>query len=289
MCRTPFDPVTKQYFARLPYLEQKLLWNLEFQGTYTKLESHYVETAERQRTKRSSVSTFSRRSRYRMLTWLAKINWPQIKKGLFITLTYPDDQATLDPTERNKQRWTWHRDMENHLNKQFSLLWRIEWEPRKSGKRLNEFLPHFHLIAPGIRWIDKEKITSVWRRVIGADGPTSVKVKSLSCEKVHALYVSKYCAKIPSTSNLDDVSYLNIRGRHWGFHRPTMIPMSAKVRFENIPISLVSKIQVAASEFTPYYDPLLDTGVAFFGKFGQKMASFIRKLALDEGLVPCLE
>lgn len=150
-------------------------------------------------------------------------------------------------------------------------------------------MPHFHLILPTVRWIAKEKVSEVWQRVIGAKRPISVDLDSLSNETKHAIYVAKYCAKIPDNGKLGYVPYVNIRGRHWGFHRPEQIPYHTKIRFENIPIDLVDKIQHIASQETRWFDQFQDAGVSIFGEFGYKIADKIRQLTIDADLRPLVE
>jgi len=174
---------------------------------------------------RGSVTTFSRKSRKRMLEMMAKIRNPG--KLIFITLTYTDN-AWFGKSSNG-------RVLETHLDnicKWFEynrpdcgIIWRKEWLPRKSGKHIGQIAPHLHLIIRGSNITSKADCESfhnllqdAWGKITGEKSRVDVQIAH---SRKHAYYyVSKYVAK-PLTK---DESYIReffhnqnaCVGRHWG-------------------------------------------------------------------------
>lgn len=279
------DATTREYFRLRPLVMQNLLWSVEIQGERLTVSTNLTEYTIPKSKKGRFVSKFSRQARLRLLKMVASMDWSSIDCGLFITLTYPPGRVAFNVDTRNKQRFLFHRYMEKHLDREIPLLWRIEWKRRKSGADAGTIVPHFHFLAPGVKWIPKELIRQWWRTIIGHEGHLSTDVQPLMNAKHQALYVSKYCAKMPDDHTLDNVPNLNIRGRHYGFHRRSRIPMAARVTFRDISPGLVAELRATAASVLPSYDCRFDSGFTLLGGRAKKILDRVRQLALAEGAI----
>jgi len=171
--------------------------------------------------KRGKVTTFSRRSRKRMLEKLAKLR--DASSGHFITLTYPG-------------RFDWSpSDVKRHLDNFSKALlrrfpgcgafWRMEIKPRQSGESEGEPVPHFHILLFGAnppslaymrRWI---QVT--WSRIAAYPDSEPQKLRT-QCDEItsrrHAAsYASKYAAKEADSTLVLYPQWIELGwGRHWG-------------------------------------------------------------------------
>lgn len=102
--------------------------------------------------KRSEIEDFSPASRRRMLALLAKVDNSQVP--WFVTTTYPDEF----------ERYAWDGEeikrhiemMSKRLERRFpgcSVVWKLEFIARKSGKRKGEIAPHIHWFVWGVPWV----------------------------------------------------------------------------------------------------------------------------------------
>jgi hypothetical protein len=144
-------------------------------------------------------------------------------KASFLTLTYPDafPGAGTGKIDREKVK----RDLDT-LRKRLSrwpsfqgLLWRIEVEPRKSGKHAGEEAPHFHCIAvfdqPAMIRAVRRWIAGAWFEVVGSGDPkhrkAGTRTDSIYNRGTGRLmqYLGKYIAKVGEHQPI---------GRLWGIH-----------------------------------------------------------------------
>lgn len=279
------DIATREFYRLRPLVLQNLLWSVEMQGERMTVTASLIDYTTPASKPGRFISRFSRAARLRLLKMVASMDWSSITSGLFITLTYPPGKVAFDVDERNKQRYLFHRYMEKDLGREIPLLWRIEWKRRRSGSDKGNVVPHFHLLAPGCPFIAKEKIRSWWRTILNHVGPLATDVQGLMNAKHQAIYVSKYCAKMPDTSTLDNVPNLNIRGRHYGFHRRRRIPMAPRITFRDLSERLVSELRAEAVRVLPHYDRRFDGGFTLLGGRAKKIIDRVRELALAEGAI----
>jgi hypothetical protein len=96
--------------------------------------------------RRRAVRGLSPGSRREMLNFLNSINMERVgAPPLVVTLTYPDRFPT------DNKAWTEHfnRRFRGRLKRRFpgaAVIWRKEFEQRKSGVNAGKFAPHFHLL-----------------------------------------------------------------------------------------------------------------------------------------------
>jgi len=232
--------------------------------------------------KRGIVKGFTKAARLRMLRTIASVNWSHVKKGLFITLTYPDECAERTIRERSTDKYLFLRYMEKHLGKQFGALWRIEWQPRKSGIRKDQLTAHWHLIVFGISWIPKEIIREYWRAVLRVDGPIVTWIDGIKNGKKLARYVGKYCSKMPETDVLDNTTYLNSLGRHWGIHRRPLIPWFPRFLVPLLDTTEINLAENLACMTFKYFTRGADQGFQIFGANAMKIGEIIFDRMLDK-------
>lgn len=269
----------------LPIDLGKYVWRLHVTGEHVALASTLIEDICHPYRGRGGVTSFSRASRKRMLTRVAQINWKKVKCGLFITLTWPDERWYDWRRLKNQARSQFLRDLEYLLDRKINALWRIEWKPRLSGRYTGKYLPHFHLIVPNVRFIHKDKIKSLWTGAVGASDEIITWIDRLENKKKHSIYIAKYCAKVPGSDVLDNVTKLNMKGRHWGTHRPELLPVHTTVEFNDLPLEVVALLRGRAQLVLPWYDAAKDKGFSVFGQFGKSFAKSASELVLDAGCV----
>lgn len=154
-----------------------------------------------------------------MLKEIAQIHWKDSIRYSLITLTYPDSVAFRSLEKYTVDRSRFVRDLERHVGRPLSMLWRKEWKPRQSGQHKGQMYPHWHLLCFDTPWIAHQDVRQLWRAVIAHGGSVATDIREARSGKLAAFYASKYAAKASSCS-LDNVAYLNYRwGRPWGFLR----------------------------------------------------------------------
>jgi len=119
--------------------QQAEMWNRE----------HFGKLAEG---KRGVCRGFSGGSRRRFLNTLNKIS-KAAPLPEFCTATVPDEVYQENLTEFTITAKCWLMTFLKRLERvcpEASGLWRIEFQPRKSGKHLGKFFPHFHLLLWGL-------------------------------------------------------------------------------------------------------------------------------------------
>lgn len=174
---------------------------------------------------RGQVRTFSKASRLRLLKLFATIDWTRAEPALFITLTYPDDVRITTNKELNVHRYVFIRYIEKLLGKDISVIWRIEWQDRQTGKYVGELYPHFHLMVFNVKYIHHATVNKLWRKTIGYKEYTRTETKGMKCPAQAGFYVAKYVGKETDCS-LVNAAYLNTvpPGRQWGLLRPQLLP-----------------------------------------------------------------
>ncbi len=225
--------------------------------------------------KRKLIKGFTPGARLRMLRTIASIEWDSFKKGVFITLTYPNEFHGRTMSERNRDRYLFMRSMEKHLGRKVGAVWRIEWEKRKTGAMAGKMFCHVHIIVFNCRFIHKDVVRDGWRRALNAEGPLITWIDGIACGRKASRYVSKYCAKSQEAGVLDDSTYLNTSGRHWGMHRKPLIPFAFRVHVPFLDDDMIRLAEnLAASKFR-FFTKGTGNGFSIFGKDAKKIGEEI--------------
>jgi hypothetical protein len=113
---------------------------------------------------RGEIVEFTSASRRRMLELLARIEQEAVP--LFVTLTYPDDfplyredyKSHLEAfCDRIQRRWP-----------TAAMIWKLEFQERKSGTHKGKIAPHYHLFLFGVPWRfrykeERGRFVCLWR------------------------------------------------------------------------------------------------------------------------------
>lgn len=249
------------------------------------LEIQYVTPQKEWRRpgKRKPCVEFTRSARLRMLKTIARVNWNRVGPSLFITLTYPDECVRATKEERTVDRHRFMRDMENYLSTKVGMLWRQEWEPRKSGKRKSQIVNHIHLIAFDVRFIHYRVVNALWRAVLSAGGKLRTEVKRIKGTHDVARYTAKYCGKLSASSSLVDASYLNSLGRHWGIHRKELIPWHNRFVLFGCDEADKRLLENVAAHTFRFFTPNVDQGFSLLGGMAKKVGGILIDRAIDDG------
>lgn len=175
---------------------------------------------------RGKVTSFSNRSRFRLIKFISKLNHYQ-DVPLFVTLTYPLNFSV------SYSDWKTNLDtFSKRFNYKFpkgSFVWKLE--PQKRGA------PHYHLILfPGECLKDikgfRNWLSRVWYEVVGSGDLKHKKAGvqadySESWDKIRR-YTSKYMGK---TVNQKDTIWGEGVGRFWGVRYRKNLAMAVLVEF----------------------------------------------------------
>jgi len=183
--------------------------------------------------KRGVVSGFSSASRRRMMRKIAKME--RANKPLWFDLTYPD--------EFYKDRYNGKRLKEEHLKKFFQrleylfpevgLIWKLEYQSRKSGLHVGKFFPHFHMLVWGLNGKDvfylRKKVAFIWWDICGKLSDDHLEAGT-SVERIRSTrgvfwYASKYMTKTVEDMREFDQDAQAV-GRWWGVKGSENLPFS---------------------------------------------------------------
>lgn len=257
-------------------------WTAELKGKRLTVRCHRYRQQPPPSKKDRHIYEFSRKSRLRLLKSIATFDWRRIGGSLFVTLTYPDDVAHTDIDKRNRERYLFHRQVEKYVGKHVNGIWRVEWMPRLSGKRIGEVLPHMHLLLFSCPFVPIANIVKWWRNIIRYDEPAfNLEIEFIKEGDVASFYVSKYCGKVAPDSGLAHVPKVNT-GRHWAYFRPQEIPKCPATHFPLLDPGLIEWLRVKASRAIPHYDIRYDDSFTLLGDFAKKIGDEALRIALTD-------
>lgn len=154
--------------------------------------------------RRGRITAFSKGSRKRMKTRMAKFQNEALALALFVHLTYPEEYPKIGECKQHlralikriRRRW-----------KRAAVIWRMEFQARGA--------PHFHLIVLGVPFMPWDWLAQAWYEVVGSGDPQHLKAGT-RVERVHSYmhaksYVEKYLAKVE-----EHVAPEGLIGRCWG-------------------------------------------------------------------------
>jgi len=98
--------------------------------------------------KRQAVKTFTAGSRGRFMEALGKVDASRVP--WFATLTYPDHFPMYAPEFKGHLDTFCQRIMRRWPGA--SVMWKLEFKRRKSGRHVGQVAPHFHLFLWGVPW-----------------------------------------------------------------------------------------------------------------------------------------
>lgn len=223
----------------------------ECQSSLVKLKvySPARQSASKPTSKRGKVTTFSKRSRKRLIEWFNRLDIKH--KPVFITLTYT--QVWPHPRQAKSDLACLLMRISRHFDGlPMSGFWRMEFQRRGA--------PHFHLILFGIPYFDKLTLQKMWADVIHDEtGSVFTRIEQIKGVRHLMSYVSKYVAKVSPDGGFNYVPYLCVPqnqdtdndsdndnegdseesiGRFWGVWNK-----------QNLPLGTLQIVEVAGAAF----------------------------------------
>jgi len=193
---------------------------IEFQGDVLRMKTTIADTPYTPKSIRGKVTLFSRKSRLRLLEFLARTSDTKNPR-IFLTLTYP---SNMTEAETGKQHLRAFLERVRRKFPKASAIWRIEYQKRGAV--------HFHLLFFNLPYWKADKIRIAWGECIGEENPR-IEIKTCRSRRESTYYVSKYLAKCSPQA---DVSLSNLpyshAGQHWGYFNRDAIPMAELFIFE---------------------------------------------------------
>ncbi len=156
-----------------------------------------------------------------------------------------------------------------------SVLWKTEWQVRKSGAFIGRMRPHFHLMVLDVPFVPHEIVRSSWRQIIGAGEILATDVRRITGKLGAGKYLAKYISKAPSLDNVPKDNKDGVNGRMWGYTRKHLIPFCPVETERQLSDEEIELAQDAAEEIKGEYDRLLMNGFTLLG--AQRLERFRKK------------
>lgn len=189
----------------VPYSHGRYWGEVAPAGTYLAVRSTGVKQCVTPHpSTRGNVTSFSRRSRSRMLKTTAKISQTQLSTSLFVTLTYPAQFSTESCIQRAHFK-SWLMRLQRKFSR-VSAIWKLEFQQRGA--------PHWHLLLLNVPFLARQWLSQSWYEVVGSDDPRHLRagtnVQRSESRRKAVSYVAKYIAKLPEREGPP------WQGRFWG-------------------------------------------------------------------------
>lgn len=187
---------------------------IEVQGDVVRLKTTSDAHHGSKQTIRGKVTTFSRKSRRRLLEFFARTEQTDSPR-VFLTLTYPSNMTSA---KIGKQHLRAFFERVRRRYPKASAVWRIEYQKRGAV--------HFHLLFFSLPYWKADDIRSVWSEIIGEENPR-IQIETIRSKRRSTWYVSKYIAKVSPDAfvSLSNLPYSH-EGNHWGYFNRPEIPMA---------------------------------------------------------------
>jgi len=258
-------------------------WCCTRQGDYLKLHFEQAYPAIPKNATRGACGIFTPASRKRMLDRINRIDWSRVRRGMFCTFTYPDECRDRTVRERTQDRFLMWRHLEKHMGREVPLIWRVEWQRRKTGALKGEVMPHQHLVVLDYEYLPWQIWNDWWCGVLGRSEYTNTDVRRLNDGLHCAKYIAKYIAK-PHPVSLVVNAYLNRwRGRGWGILRPGLVPWAREESLTDLDPALVRYAHGVACDLWRRLDRDKPDSFTLYGKAAQIAWEAILQRGLDDG------
>lgn len=201
-----------------------------------------------------------------MLQLIAKVDWTKVGDSVFITLTYPDEVADLGQKQRALHRQRFFKNIEDYIGTQVAVMWKTEWQPRKTGIHKGELRPHYHLMVLDVRYIPYDEVRAWWRHILQVEGYLATDVRRITGPQGAGKYLAKYVSKSSSLDNVLNHNGEKPSGRMWGLTRPSLVPMARVECDRELTAEEVQILQASQQKLKADYDPLLGNGFTGLGK-----------------------
>jgi hypothetical protein len=160
------------------------------------------------------ITVFSRKSKLSLMRTIARVR--NRERPLWITLTYTDESWRDTPDGQTPARVkndidTFTKRLEHLYDGNAGMVWKVEYQIRKSGVLTGEIVPHVHILMVGVLndlANVRAELRSAWTDVISRNvyGPcrrSRVDVQPLKSWKQVVYYISEYMSK-PGSGHLQE-------------------------------------------------------------------------------------
>ena len=198
--------------------QERFTVKVKLQGDKLGLRLHadgFAPTRSNGNATRGVIKDFSRKSRKRLMDYMATLNVPA--KGMtMITLTYPREYPSPSIAKAHLDAFL------KRIKRQFpdaAGFWRLEFQKRGA--------PHFHLLMVNLPYWDKSEVAAAWGDVIHVDFVVT-RIEHIRSKRGCYWYMSKYVCKSDDTVDLTTGhnSPLPV-GRVWGVHNKAKLDFHA--------------------------------------------------------------
>lgn len=175
------------------------------QGAYLAVRERGTRQTKPPDSRRGRVTSFSRRSRSRMMKLCSQINRDASASALCVTLTYP--------AEWPGAATQWKRHLDTFFKRlrraypRLSAIWKLEFQRRGA--------PHFHCLIYGQAFIPAAWIATQWYEVVGSNDErhlaAGTEVRRVRSYRQAVSYAAKYLGKPTDAGEADPHN-----GRYWG-------------------------------------------------------------------------
>jgi len=244
-----------------------------------KYHQHYQS---RPRGQKKAITDFSAKARLQMLKEFHRVDFEHYVLPLFVTLTYPDDHAETTHEERNLHRKIFARHLEKLIGRPVPAAWRLEWQPRKTGKLIGVPCPHWHLLLFRLGYVPYAEINRLWRKTIGEDGYCRTEIRRVDRHGAVNLYMAKYVSKDAIPLSLVYPTYQSKLGRQYGWLRKALIPRYDARRYDAITEAQRLALTRLADETIPWLTGDLESSFTLLGPAAQDGVKILEGMPLTQ-------
>lgn len=231
---------------------------------------------------RNVVCGFSPSSRRNLLRWSATVNWQENPNPLFVTVTMPEDVICESPEQLKAWRDELIRAMEIYLCEHLPIVWRVEWEPRLTGRYKGKFRLHVHLCVFTAKFLRWQWLTGKWASITGTKGKVRTEVRRARRAKAPGRYLAKYCAKPMSVESLSLVIDTYCGTRVWGIRRKDWIETHPHFRLERITDSQLDFLLWFASKTFASWEPTTPTSFTLLYDKAERAWEMLNRFPVDK-------
>jgi len=172
--------------------------------------------------KRGCVTSFSRKSRRRMIDLMARLDLKD-KRIVFLTLTFHYTHSA----SKTKAAFKRFLARVRYYYPQVAGVWRVEFQKRST--------PHYHLILIDLPFWKHSELRQTWMECTGEDN-SGARIEWIHSGRMCMFYVSKYCAKVYESEEI--TLFINApyqqkeeekwTGRMWGVINADALPFAPR-------------------------------------------------------------
>lgn len=262
------------------YRKRKVFVEKHGEKLYVHLPNHHLE--HHWIHKRNIVNGFSPSSRRCLLRWSATIDWRENPNPLFLTVTLPDSIVCDSPDTLKAWRDELIRSMEIYLCEELPIVWRVEWETRKSGIYKGKFRLHLHLCVFTVGFIPYAWLNRKWKAIICRKGYCRTEVRRGRRAKAPGRYLAKYCAKVPDDVLPSLVIDTYCGTRVWGKRRPEWIETHPNFRLEHVTDSQLDFLLWFAAQTFESWEPTTPTSFTLLYDRAERCWDMLNNFPVDK-------